>query len=313
VSRAGQERRPERVPAAARVPHPAERGASRTDPALRFVSAVGNQAVQRLAARAACDPAGSRRLLRMVVAVGDLDELTRKGTKLTKDDRRSAASITEAAQRWVTATGELQAHPWDERFRPFKSGPLAAIGDEDLRIYGHGESRKGDEFVSQIGGYTASALAAKLIEMGLPEAYAGEIYLTGCNTAKGDDDGYLGVFYKLIAAHCPRVRVRGNLAVSVTFASGTQGVWSDTHPSHEDFKDVMKTLSDESDALIAAATQGIALARAERDPVRRAALVAAAKKLSADTELQLKAIRGQKDRLEHAAYSSESEFTRVLP
>jgi hypothetical protein len=288
-------------------------GASQDGLARSLVSGAGNQAMQRIVARAGRAGARGRTLSRVVLAVGDLAELERKREEVSPDERRHAETISTAARNRVTATRERQVDPWDERFRPFKPGPLATIGDEDLRIYGHGGTRRNEDVVSQVGGYTASALAAKLINMGLPESYAGEIYLTGCNTAKGDDDGFLGAFYKPMSAHCPRVRARGNIAASTTFEDGTQGVWTGNLPSEATIKETIGALQEEVDKLIATAQLTHAMSQRSRNPAIKAALIKQGQQQVPDYGAQVQALIAQKRRLELEAYSSDPGFTRVLP
>lgn len=164
---------------------------------------------------------------RVTLAVGELQEAAHKKQQLSPKKQEHEKVITDAETSYLKNNPkEKQVHPWDERFRPFYSGPLAGIGSENLRIYGHGQVYEGDKAVSMIGGYTTQALCQKLINMGLPANYKGEIYLTGCETAVGNARGYLGVFYRLIAAHCSGVTVRGNMGTTVTHPDGVQGVWT---------------------------------------------------------------------------------------
>jgi hypothetical protein len=300
------------------------------DAVLALQAGIGNQAVQRMLAvasraqRCDCDGhgrlrveagprVGGRALQRMAFAVGDLAELAHKGQKLSADDQKEAEIITKAVKARVEHTHEKQVNPWDERLRPFYRGPLASIGNEELRIYGHGGSYATDDFVSQIGGYTAPALAKKLIEMGLPEAYSGEIYLTGCNTAKGDDLGFLGKFYAIIVKDCPRVRVRGNVAISTTFEDGTQGVWTGVFPSESDFKKLTQTMGEEADRIPAELEAAIADARKETDVNIRQTKIDDVTKLRDKGAERMAALAAQKERLKRTAYSSDPSFTRVLP
>jgi hypothetical protein len=164
---------------------------------------------------------------RVTLAVGELQEAAHKQQQLSPKKKEHEKVITDAEASYLKNNPkEKQVHPWDERFRPFYSGPLAGIGSENLRIYGHGQVYVGNKAVSMIGGYTASALCQKLIEMGLPANYKGEIYLTGCETAVGRGRGYLGAFYTLISGHCSGVTVRGNMGTTVTHPDGVQGIWT---------------------------------------------------------------------------------------
>lgn len=165
-------------------------------------------------------------LQRVTLALGELQEAANAKKKLTQKEHEHAKIITDGEEGYRSKTGEKQVHPWDERFRPFKSGALSGIGSENLRIYGHGASYVGEGVVAMVGGYTPKNLASKLIKLGLPNKYSGEIYLTGCETAIGPKRGFLGEFYKLISAHCASVTVRGNLGITTTREDGRQGVWT---------------------------------------------------------------------------------------
>lgn len=163
---------------------------------------------------------------RITIALGDLQEAANKKQTLTEGAHAHAKVITDAEAAYRKNSGEAQAHPWDERFRPFKAGPLAAIGNENIRIYGHGATYEGDNVVSMVGGYTPEAIIERLVKMGLPSNYAGEVYLTGCETAIGPAKGFLGKFYALLIKQFPKATARGNLGTTTTFPDGRQGVWT---------------------------------------------------------------------------------------
>jgi hypothetical protein len=247
----------------------------------------------------------------MVIAVGDLRELERRGN-VPEDKRKKAAEITNAAGDRVRA-GEAQANPWDERFRPFKKGPLADIR-EDIRIYGHGQVLENEEVVSELGGYTPEALARKLIEMGLPRTYKGEIYLTGCETAKGANLSFLRAFYDVIRTHCANVLVRGNLGEAVTFEDGTQGVWAGRLPKAE-YDNVCAARN-------AALDKAIAELRAERaaaptegnrtDPDFDERVSAFAARVNALTD-EINRLKEEKATYAKWAFSDDPGLTRVLP
>lgn len=186
------------------------------DDVLALQARIGNRAVHRMLAvgshgqRCDCDGhgrlrvqagprVGRRALQRTAFAVGDLAELTYKGQKLSADHQKEAEIITKAVKARVEHTREKQVNPWDERIRPFYWEPLASIGNEELRICGHGESYPADGLVSQVGRYTAPGFGEEAHRDGPSRGYSGEIYLTGRNTAKGDNLGFLGNFY---ADHC---------------------------------------------------------------------------------------------------------------
>lgn len=164
---------------------------------------------------------------RVTLAVGELQEFSHKKISLSEEEHAHAKIITDAEENYRNSSKEGQVHPWEERNRLLLNfGPLKNIGKENLRIYGHGQVYVGDLSVSKIGGYSAQELSKKLIELGLPSSYTGEIYLTGCETAVGYNKGFLGVFYQLISKHCKGVTVRGNLDVTITQKDGVQGVWT---------------------------------------------------------------------------------------
>jgi hypothetical protein len=129
----------------------------------------------------------------------------------------------------ATATGSAQLPLMPGR------GPLSKIGlAEELRVFGHGQTGR-DNIVLQINGTTAEALARRLIELGLPKRYAGEIYLSGCDAAVGGDESYLSKFFAAIHAHSPAARARGNLGKSVTREDGSQWVRDPKKMSEADY------------------------------------------------------------------------------
>lgn len=166
-------------------------------------------------------------LQRMILPLGDLVSLGSRKKILSEGEVKSAKIISTAVGDRARATGEKIARTHEVSGEQGPGG-LSKIGlTEELRLFGHGEVTQlsGGEAV-QIAGYTPSALAQLLIDMGLPENYQGEIYLSGCLTAVGNGHGFLGKFYQLIKSHCPGCLVRGNLGNATTFSDGTQGVWS---------------------------------------------------------------------------------------
>ncbi len=166
----------------------------------------------------------------MILALGDLAEATNQRLTLSAGERSSREAISDAVTKRIRSTGEARVNPWDTK-NIFAKGALHRIGPiEPLRIYGHGQGPP-DRIVS-VGGYTVKALVQKLIDLGLPQNYAGEIYLTGCEAAIGPDYGFLGELYQSLRRHCPNVKVRGNLGRAVTFADGTQGIWSGRVSEH---------------------------------------------------------------------------------
>lgn len=194
---------------------------------LKKSVAVGSHAASnRIGASAVRLPAVPP-LQRMILPLGDLVSLGSRKKILSEEDVKSAKIISNAVGDRARATGEkiARTHEISGEQGP---GGLSKIGlTEELRLFGHGEVTQlsGGEAV-QIAGYTPSALAQLLIDMGLPENYQGEIYLSGCLTAIGNGYGFLGKFYQLIKSHCPGCLVRGNLGNTTTFSDGTQGVWS---------------------------------------------------------------------------------------
>lgn len=176
---------------------------------------------------------------RLSIALGDLDELAHSGKSpaVGSDEYESAKVISDAQQNFTATTKEKIVKPWDTfSIFPLRLGGLRNIGNENIRIFGHGERVKGEEHASCIGGYTPDMLAQKLIALKLKKTYSGEIYLSGCNSARGKNWGFLGAFYNKIRMHCPGVRVRGNLNVAVTTPDGKQGVWTDAFATKGDFQ-----------------------------------------------------------------------------
>jgi hypothetical protein len=163
---------------------------------------------------------------KITIALGDLQEAEHSKKKLSESEHAHAKIITDAEESRRKVSNEDQAHPWDERFRPFNSGPLGNINNENIRIYGHGASYIGDNVVSKVGGYSATEIVTRLIKMGLPTSYTGEIYLTGCETAIGPNKGFLRTFYTAVINHCAGATVRGNLGTTTTDKDGEQGVWT---------------------------------------------------------------------------------------
>jgi hypothetical protein len=153
------------------------------------------------------------------------EALRRSNPNPSQQALASAQVISTAVGHRTARTHEAVARPWDERFRPFKWGPLDGIGNDELRIFGHGAHRRGSDIAEQVGGYTPAQLVTKLKELGLKSTYAGVIYLSGCKTAGGEDLGYLGAFYDLISAHAPAVHVKGNLGNAITLPDGTQAIF----------------------------------------------------------------------------------------
>jgi hypothetical protein len=166
-----------------------------------------------------------RILQRVVLPLDDVDALRRSDPHPSKEDLESAQVISTAVERRTASTHETVVRPWDERFRPFSWGPLDGIGNEELRIFGHGEHRRDSDIAERVGGYTPAQLVTKLKELGLRSTYAGVIYLSGCKTAGGQDLGYLGAFYDLIKAHAPAVHVKGNLGDAITRPNGKQAIF----------------------------------------------------------------------------------------
>lgn len=157
---------------------------------------------------------------RIVLPLDDLEALKKRTSTPTKTEQDAAEIISNAANLRTKATREAVARPWDVRYWPFKSGPLDGIGNEEIRIYGHGATPKDSDVALRVGGYTPAKLVELLKELGLRSSYAGLIYLTGCKTAAGPDWGYLGTFYDLLKAYAPAVRVRGNLGNAITLDDG---------------------------------------------------------------------------------------------
>jgi ribosomal protein L24 len=170
---------------------------------------------------------------RMAVPLEDVQTLANKGN-FTDEQAESARIIKTAVEDRVAATGERYARVTNVREGTYEGG-LAKIGlTEELRLFGHGATTQLNGGAAiRVGGYSPQLLAQLLIQMGLPAQYQGEIYLSGCLTAVGDNYGFLGNFYNLIAQHCPGVVVRGNLGNATTFPDGTQGVWSGVHTKEE--------------------------------------------------------------------------------
>jgi hypothetical protein len=281
-------------------------------PPVQRLRALGRMLAQSAAARGSSGSAAP--VQRMILPLGDLADLERREPGATAERRASATVISDAAENSRRATNERVAHPWEERFRPFKRGALAGIGlNEELRIYGHGEVYEGEAVVAQIGGYTPQALATKLIRLGVPATYGGEIYLTGCETAKGDDDGYLGLFYPLISSHCPNVTVKGNLARSTTFADGRQGVWTGNFESEEQLQAAKAAIG--NDLISRSQELGLKAEAAEAaigTPVEDEMIGSVAAQ-TGDLQQRRIALTAQKDRLHEAAYSTTGEMTVTLP
>jgi hypothetical protein len=170
----------------------------------------------------------SHTIQRVILALGDVAEAEHAKLKLSKQEYESRQVITEGAKRRQSVTRERQINPWDERNRLLLNfGPLDKIvATEPLRIYGHGQGYGEVGEIAMVGGYTPQSLKSKLIELGLPSTYGGEIYLTGCDTAVGPGCGFLGKFYLLIKQHCGNVTVRGNRGTATSLRSGEQGVWT---------------------------------------------------------------------------------------
>jgi hypothetical protein len=164
----------------------------------------------------------------MTLPLDDLVALAGRKKDISLEEAKHARTTKEAAD------DRLSNMPDERLVRPHQvasaqeDGGLAAIGPtEELRIFGHGATSViSAGAVIKVGGYTPELLAALLREMGLPRAYAGEVYLAGCLTAVGPDHGFLGAFYEQLRVHAPGVVVRGNLGKTITFPDGTQGVWN---------------------------------------------------------------------------------------
>lgn len=186
----------------------------------RYLSA---QLKNRSAAQAESAQAVVQRMILPIKA--SFPEMDRKKGSLSEGDK----VIYDAIKKRSAATNESIADPTDEAsWIPWNNGALAAIGNEELRIFGHGARFANAEEVAQIDGHTPEQLAEKLINLGLPKKYAGVIYLSGCNTARGEKHGYLGKFYQLIKKHCKNVRVRGNLHSVITRMDGEQAYLDQT-------------------------------------------------------------------------------------
>jgi hypothetical protein len=188
-----------------------------------------------------------RILQRVVLPLDDVEALRRGNPNPSKKALESAQVISTAVGHRTASTHETVVRPWDERFRPFSWGPLDGIGNEELRIFGHGAHRGGSDIAEQVGGYTPAQLVTKLKELGLKSTYAGVIYLSGCKTAGGQDLGYLGTFYDLIKVHAPAVHVKGNLGNAITLPNGTQAIFRSTQD-----KETYEALSARSNELVGA-------------------------------------------------------------
>jgi hypothetical protein len=173
-------------------------------------------------------PAVPRKVIQpMLLSLGDLAEAAREGLSLSSGERKNREAISQAVATRAGTHREKQVNPWDVAGFFSGKGALHEIGrTEPLRIYGHGQGIGHSGRIERIGGYTVAALVDKLKALGLPKDYAGEIYLTGCDTAVGESFGFLGEFYAQIRQHCAGVTVRGNLGTAVTRPDGEQWIWS---------------------------------------------------------------------------------------
>jgi hypothetical protein len=173
-------------------------------------------------------PAIPRKVIQpMLLSLGDLAEAAHEGLSLSSAEHKSREGISQAVATRASTHRERQVNPWDVGGWFSGNGALHAIGrTEPLRIYGHGQGVGHNGRIERIGGYTVAALVSKLKELGLPSGYSGEIYLTGCDTAVGENFGFLAEFYAQIRQHCAGVTVRGNLGTAVTRPDGEQWIWS---------------------------------------------------------------------------------------
>ncbi|MDX6694435.1 MAG: hypothetical protein QOF02_2038 [Blastocatellia bacterium] len=210
---------------------------------------MGHEAAQLKSAHQARPApfAATGKIIQMVVLpLDDVAALTREQPTPTKKKLDSAQVITDAVADRINEHPETVARPWDTRFRPFKWGPLDGIGNEEIRIYGHGGHASGEEFVRQVGGYTATNLVNLLKELGLESTYGGMIYLSGCKTAAGDDAGYLGNFYELLKPYAPNVKVKGNLGNAITLKNGNQAIFKSKQDRdlYQDLRDTVNRLAE---------------------------------------------------------------------
>ncbi|MDB5600919.1 MAG: hypothetical protein JWN71_2963 [Xanthobacteraceae bacterium] len=218
------------------------------DPGLEDEADVmGAKALQLKAASPAATRASLMRGVaqRLVLPLDDVAALKHDNPKPTKEELESSQIISTAVERRTGATHENVVRPWNTRNRLLLNwGPLDNIGNEDIRIFGHGAHAPNSDIALQVGGYTPSQLVALLKDLGLKSTYAGQIYLSGCLTAGGDKLGYLGAFYDLLKAYAPAVRVRGNLGNAITLENGKQAIFKTSQD-----RDLYKTLQDRTTEL----------------------------------------------------------------
>jgi hypothetical protein len=171
-------------------------------------------------------PSGSPHpVQRMILSLGDLESMEKmadeEGKKLTEEERKEAKIITDAVTTRSAQTGETVRSMIPDAE---KKG-LSTIGrDEELRIIAHGNLDEKTGVATSFGGFSATDLVQILQRMRLPEGYRGVVFLAGCHTAQGPDDGYLGVFYKALSAIYPAVKVRGTLGAAFIGADGKDSV-----------------------------------------------------------------------------------------
>ena len=176
-------------------------------------------------ARAAPPPASPRTVQRMILSLGDLETMEKMAAegdgKLTEEERKEAKIITDAVAARHAQTGEtVRSMIPDEQ----KLG-LSTIGrDEELRIIAHGDLDAKTGVATSFGNFPAADLVQFLQMIGLPEGYRGVVFLAGCHTAQGPNDGYLGAFYTALSTVYPEAKVRGTLGAAFSGADGKETI-----------------------------------------------------------------------------------------
>jgi hypothetical protein len=313
--RVGTHRRQEGDQERAGAPAPAD--ASLAAALLPLHRSHGNAAIARAIARrpsygaarhdAADRVPGNAALQRMALALDDLVALASRNRYVDKADVEHARTTSEAVQDRVTATGERLVRPHMVASGASR-GALADIGrSEELRIFGHGAVTELEaNGVVTIGDYDPSQLANLLRDMGLPRNFVGEIYLAGCLSAVGPNYGFLGEFYRHLAAHCPGVVVRGNLGRTITLPDGTQAVSNGTKTSEEiaqaraEWKARFNQLTAEADTI---------LPRARSREIGRDEAIRIANAIMG----QLAALEQERRLYLRSAYDGTGRFTVQLP
>jgi hypothetical protein len=238
-----------------------------------------------------------RPLQRMILALDD--------EPVVEDRRRRGEPTTTQEKARVTTNSvrdRSQNFP-DRQVRPYDRGGLANIPpSESLLVFGHGGSNTEGMTVT-IGGYTADQLVRVLIvDLGLPREYAGEIYLTGCNSARG----FLQKFHAILTEHCPRAAARGSLGDSATLPDGTLGV-SKGEMTEQEIEKCQIAYVDAARVLLAEATE------IERRRNSGGADDSQALQRLLDLRQQMLAVNSKRLAFLHSVYDTTGAFTLQIP